>query len=90
MVYQYHFHVILVFYSLLFSIIPPQVAITRARRGLIVVGNSQCLSTNASWASFLDYMAQQQAILPVARLAPYLALGTAMPDFLMSDQEAMM
>ena len=37
------------------------VAITRARFSLIVIGNSKCLSTNETWSDYLDFLSQHEA-----------------------------
>jgi hypothetical protein len=63
----------------------PQVAFTRARRGLVVVGNARCLRTNPAWASFLDLVAERGTVMPAAALAPWLATGAALPDWMFSE-----
>jgi hypothetical protein len=57
------------------------VAITRAKRGLVLVGNSVCLSSDPMWASFIEYLREMRAVVPVASLSPYLATGSAFPDY---------
>jgi hypothetical protein len=62
------------------------VAVTRARRGLIVVGNAQCLARGSQrWGSFLRLLHEHHAIVPAAAFAPYLATCTALPNAIPSD-----
>lgn len=32
------------------------VALTRAKHGLIIIGNRRCMSTNPKWKDYLDYL----------------------------------
>ena len=39
------------------------VALTRAKRGLIVLGNRETLNTDSTWRAWLTWMAAQKLIL---------------------------
>lgn len=42
------------------------VAITRPRRGLIVVGNARTLASNADWKTWLLFVQKVKAIIPAS------------------------
>ena len=47
------------------------VALTRARRGLIVVGDPETLRHDAVWASWLDWMEQNDLVVPASTIHEY-------------------
>ncbi len=47
------------------------VAITRARRGLIVIGDPQTLKTNPTWASYLEFLEEKKVTLSSEEVMAY-------------------
>jgi superfamily I DNA and/or RNA helicase len=62
------------------------VAVTRAKRGLVIVGNAHCLQSHPTWRSFLEYLSSKKAIVSAASLASHLASGVAMPEYMLRDE----
>ena len=58
------------------------VAVSRAKRGLILIGNVKTLMSHSLWASYIGEIKKAGAIVPYARLKPWLKAGVALPDFL--------
>ena len=59
-----------------------QVAVSRAKRGLIMIGNRETLRTHPLWASYIEAVEKCGAIVPYDSIAPWLMAGVALPDFI--------
>ncbi len=58
------------------------VAVSRAKRGLVLIGNVKTLCSHPLWASYIGEIEKAGAVVPYARLKPWLQAGVAFPDFL--------
>ena len=57
-------------------------AVSRAKRGLIMIGNRETLRTHPLWASYIEAVEKCGAIVPYDSIAPWLMAGVALPDFI--------